>query len=158
MAVPWPLCAASEIALVRRGLPSPNVSGQSIIKTRIHGRPSGIQKSNEIVTIWTALAIMIFGRWQPFLAWAAARFFSFTSRLAAQLQFDQVIDVPPQFVNASLPQFARCMALLGRMWRLRPGLNPEQAGRWTGDFQTQLPLLKQRRQLGTGQPDNTFCR
>uniref|UniRef100_UPI00389ACC99 SUKH-4 family immunity protein n=1 Tax=Streptomyces specialis TaxID=498367 RepID=UPI00389ACC99 len=49
--------------------------------------------------------------------------------------------VPPQFVNASLPQFARCMALLGRMWRLRLGLNPEQAGRWTTDFQAQLASL-----------------
>jgi hypothetical protein len=49
--------------------------------------------------------------------------------------------VPPQFVNASLPQFARCMALLGRMWRLRYGLNPEQAGRWTTDFQAQLACL-----------------
>ncbi|MGK5534347.1 SUKH-4 family immunity protein, partial [Streptomyces sp. URMC 129] len=49
--------------------------------------------------------------------------------------------VPPQFVNASLPQFARCMALLGRMWRLRLGLNPEQAGRWTTDFQAQLGSL-----------------
>ncbi|MDT0346963.1 SUKH-4 family immunity protein [Streptomyces litchfieldiae] len=49
--------------------------------------------------------------------------------------------VPPQFVNASLPQFARCMALLGRMWRLRLGLNSEQAGRWTTDFQAQLASL-----------------
>jgi hypothetical protein len=49
--------------------------------------------------------------------------------------------VPPQFVNASLPQFVRCMALLGRMWRLRFGLNPEQAGRWTSDFQGQLASL-----------------
>ncbi|WP_077060959.1 SUKH-4 family immunity protein [Streptomyces sp. MP131-18] len=49
--------------------------------------------------------------------------------------------VPPQFVNASLPQFARCMALLGRMWRLRLGLNSEQAGRWTTDFQMQLASL-----------------
>ncbi|WP_129844128.1 SUKH-4 family immunity protein [Streptomyces sp. RFCAC02] len=48
---------------------------------------------------------------------------------------------PPQFVNASLPQFARCMALLGRMWRLRYGLTPEQAGRWTTDFQAQLGSL-----------------
>ncbi|ARQ70272.1 SUKH-4 family immunity protein [Streptomyces marincola] len=48
---------------------------------------------------------------------------------------------PPQFVNASLPQFARCMALLGRMWRLRLGLNSEQAGRWTTDFQVQLGSL-----------------
>ncbi|CAL9511249.1 hypothetical protein SUDANB171_03629 [Streptomyces sp. enrichment culture] len=49
--------------------------------------------------------------------------------------------VTPQFVNASLPQFVRCLALLGRMWRLRYGLNPEQAGRWTTDFQAQLASL-----------------
>ncbi|WP_329457477.1 SUKH-4 family immunity protein [Streptomyces sp. NBC_01497] len=47
----------------------------------------------------------------------------------------------PQFVNSSLPQFARCMAMLGRMWRLRFGLTPEQAGRWTVDFQAQLAAL-----------------
>ncbi|WP_411158318.1 SUKH-4 family immunity protein [Streptomyces sp. CBMA29] len=45
---------------------------------------------------------------------------------------------PPQFVNSSLPEFARCLALLGRMWRLRIGLTPDQAGRWTVDFQAQL--------------------
>ncbi|MFC7984333.1 SUKH-4 family immunity protein [Streptomyces sp. NPDC057336] len=49
--------------------------------------------------------------------------------------------VPPQFVNTGLPEFARCMALLGRMWRLRFGLNQEQAGRWTVDFQAQLAAL-----------------
>ncbi|WP_328900543.1 MULTISPECIES: SUKH-4 family immunity protein [unclassified Streptomyces] len=49
--------------------------------------------------------------------------------------------VPPQFVNTGLPEFVRCMALLGRMWRLRYGLNPEQAGRWTVDFQAQLVAL-----------------
>ncbi|PWI46036.1 SUKH-4 family immunity protein [Streptomyces sp. ICBB 8177] len=48
---------------------------------------------------------------------------------------------PTQFVNTSLPQFARCLALLGRMWRLRLGLTPDQAGRWTVDFQTQLAAL-----------------
>ena len=46
-----------------------------------------------------ALAIMIFGRWKPILAWAGALFFAFTNALARQLQFDQVIDVPPQFIN-----------------------------------------------------------
>jgi hypothetical protein len=46
--------------------------------------------------------------------------------------------VPPQFVNTGLPEFTRSLALLGRMWRLRFGLNPEQAGRWTVDFQAQL--------------------
>ncbi|WP_329251258.1 SUKH-4 family immunity protein [Streptomyces sp. NBC_01478] len=49
--------------------------------------------------------------------------------------------VPPQFVNTGLPEFARCLALLGRMWRLRYGLNQEQAGRWTVDFQAQLVSL-----------------
>ncbi|MEU0969993.1 SUKH-4 family immunity protein, partial [Streptomyces sp. NPDC005917] len=49
--------------------------------------------------------------------------------------------VPPQFVNTGLPEFARCLALLGRMWRLRFGLNQEQAARWTVDFQAQLASL-----------------
>lgn len=49
--------------------------------------------------------------------------------------------VPPQFVNTGLPEFARCLGLLGRMWRLRFGLNQEQAGRWTVDFQAQLAAL-----------------
>ncbi|GAA0449409.1 SUKH-4 family immunity protein [Streptomyces sp. NPDC046215] len=49
--------------------------------------------------------------------------------------------VPPQFVNTSLPQFVRSLALLGKMWRWRYGLTPEQAGRWTVDFQQQLAAL-----------------
>lgn len=49
--------------------------------------------------------------------------------------------VPPQFVNTGLLEFQRCLALLGRMWRLRYGLNQEQAGRWTVDFQAQLAAL-----------------
>ncbi|MGW8633495.1 SUKH-4 family immunity protein [Streptomyces sp. NPDC055793] len=49
--------------------------------------------------------------------------------------------VPPQFVNSGLPEFTRSLALLGRMWRLRFGLNQEQAGRWTVDFQAQLAAL-----------------
>ncbi|MEV7421357.1 SUKH-4 family immunity protein [Streptomyces sp. NPDC091212] len=47
----------------------------------------------------------------------------------------------PQFVNTGLSEFTRSLALLGRMWRLRYGLNPEQAGRWTVDFQAQLAAL-----------------
>ncbi|MFP8906680.1 SUKH-4 family immunity protein, partial [Streptomyces atacamensis] len=46
-----------------------------------------------------------------------------------------------QFVNSGLPEFVRCLALLGRMWRLRYGLTPEQAGRWTVDFQGMLACL-----------------
>jgi hypothetical protein len=47
----------------------------------------------------------------------------------------------PRFVNSGLPEFVRCMALLGRMWRFRYGLTPEQAGHWTTDFQAQLAAL-----------------
>lgn len=47
----------------------------------------------------------------------------------------------PQFVNTGLPEFARCLAMLGRMWPLRYGLTPDQAGRWTVDFQQQLAAL-----------------
>ncbi|MGW6141700.1 SUKH-4 family immunity protein [Streptomyces sp. NPDC055140] len=49
--------------------------------------------------------------------------------------------VPPQFVNTGLPEFARSLAALGRMWPLRFGLNQEQAGRWTVDFQAQLAAV-----------------
>ncbi|WP_405789211.1 SUKH-4 family immunity protein [Streptomyces sp. NBC_00029] len=49
--------------------------------------------------------------------------------------------VPPQFVNSSLPQFVRSLAMLGHMWRLRQHLTPEQAGRWTVDFQANLAGL-----------------
>ncbi|MFJ2110969.1 SUKH-4 family immunity protein [Streptomyces sp. NPDC087850] len=48
---------------------------------------------------------------------------------------------PAQFVNTGLPEFTRSLALLGRMWRLRYGLTPEQAGRWTVDFQAHLAAL-----------------
>ncbi|WP_338683647.1 SUKH-4 family immunity protein [Streptomyces acidiscabies] len=59
--------------------------------------------------------------------------------------------VAPQFVNSGLPEFTRCLALLGRMWRLRYGLNPEQAGRWTVDFQAQLASLDP---AALGSPDS----
>ncbi len=47
-----------------------------------------------------ALALMITGRWRPYLAWAAALFFGLTSGLANQLQFDKVINIPQQFIGA----------------------------------------------------------
>jgi len=73
---------------------------------------------------FTALAIMIFGRWKPFLAWAGALFFAFTTALAAQLQFDQVIDVPPQFINI-LPYVLVIIVLAVTAGRVRP---PAAAG------------------------------
>lgn len=46
-----------------------------------------------------ALAIMIMGRWRPSLAWAAALFFGLLNGLVNQLNFERVIDVPPQFIG-----------------------------------------------------------
>jgi general nucleoside transport system permease protein len=73
---------------------------------------------------FTALAIMIFGRWKPILAWLGALFFAFTSAMAAQLQFDQVIDVPPQFINI-LPYVMVILVLALFAGRVRP---PAAAG------------------------------
>jgi general nucleoside transport system permease protein len=73
---------------------------------------------------FTALAIMIFGRWKPFLAWAGALFFAFTTAMAAQLQFDQVIDVPPQFINI-LPYVLVIVVLAVTAGKVRP---PAAAG------------------------------
>jgi SUKH-4 immunity protein of toxin-antitoxin system len=61
---------------------------------------------------------------------------------------------PAQFVNSGLPEFARCLALLGRMWRLRFGLTPDQAGRWTVDFQAQLMALDP---VALSSPDNWWA-
>ena len=49
--------------------------------------------------------------------------------------------MPPQFVNTGLPEFARCLALLGPDVAAAVRAEPEQAGRWTVDFQAQLAAL-----------------
>ncbi|WP_435858726.1 SUKH-4 family immunity protein [Streptomyces pathocidini] len=74
----------------------------------------------------------------------------FGKQLCVQYGTAHIVAVPlepspggatPQFVSTGIPEFARSLALLGRMWRLRYGLAPEQAARWTVDFQTQLAAL-----------------
>ncbi|MER5763954.1 SUKH-4 family immunity protein [Streptomyces sp. NPDC002082] len=54
---------------------------------------------------------------------------------------DSLGTVTTQFVNSGLPEFAHCLALLGRRWPLRHGLTRQQAGRWTEEFQTELVRL-----------------
>lgn len=49
--------------------------------------------------------------------------------------------LPLQFVNSGLPEFAHCLALLARRWPMRQGLTPQEAGRWTSDFQDGLVQL-----------------
>lgn len=44
-----------------------------------------------------ALAVMIIGRWYPFGALAGATLFGFFIALQAQLQFNEALDIPPQF-------------------------------------------------------------
>jgi simple sugar transport system permease protein len=48
---------------------------------------------------FTALAIMIFGRWNPIGALLAAIFFGFAQALANQLMIDGLVNIPGPFIN-----------------------------------------------------------
>jgi general nucleoside transport system permease protein len=71
-----------------------------------------------------ALALMITGRWRPYLAAGAALFFGLFKGVAAQLQFKDVVNIPPQFVNA-LPYALTLVALTIFSTKVRP---PAAAG------------------------------
>lgn len=71
-----------------------------------------------------ALAIMIFGAWNPLGALAAALFFGLSTALASQLQADEVINIPQQFVNL-LPFVMTLIVLSVAVGRVRP---PAAAG------------------------------
>jgi simple sugar transport system permease protein len=49
--------------------------------------------------VFTALAIMIFGRWNPIGALLAAIFFGFAQALANQLMIDGLVNIPGPFIN-----------------------------------------------------------
>jgi ABC-type uncharacterized transport system permease subunit len=68
---------------------------------------------------FTALAIMIFGAWNPIGAMAAALFFGLANGLASQLQTDEVIDIPPQFINM-LPYVLTIVLLAIVSGRIKP--------------------------------------
>ena len=68
---------------------------------------------------FTALAIMIFGAWNPVGAFAAALFFGLTQGVASQLQADEVVDIPPQFINM-LPYVLTIVLLAAVAGRVRP--------------------------------------
>ena len=67
-----------------------------------------------------ALAIMIFGRWRPWGAFAATMLFGFTIAVGAQLNLygNQVV-VPGQFISA-LPYIITIAAVAGLVGRVRP--------------------------------------
>ena len=71
-----------------------------------------------------ALAIMIFGAWNPMGALAAALFFGLSTATASQLQADEVINIPQQFVNL-LPFVMTLIVLAIAVGRVRP---PAAAG------------------------------
>ena len=71
-----------------------------------------------------ALAIMIFGAWNPMGALAAALFFGLSTAIASQLQADEVINIPQQFVNL-LPFVMTLIVLSIAVGRVRP---PAAAG------------------------------
>jgi len=74
---------------------------------------------------FTALAIMIFGAWNPIGALAAAFFFGLTQGLASQLQADEVIAIPQQFINM-LPYVLTIVLLAVVSGRIKP---PSAVGR-----------------------------
>ena len=64
-----------------------------------------------------ALAVMIFGKWNPFGAWAAALLFGFATALQTQLQFFD-INVPHQFIGM-IPYLLTILVLAGFVGRAR---------------------------------------
>jgi ABC-type uncharacterized transport system permease subunit len=68
---------------------------------------------------FTALAIMIFGAWNPLGAMFAAIFFGLTQGVASQLQSDAVFEIPPQFVNM-LPYVLTIVLLAAVSGRVSP--------------------------------------
>ncbi len=68
---------------------------------------------------FVALAVMIFGRWNPISAWGAALLFGFATALQTQLQFMAVLHIPHQFIGM-LPYALTIAVLAGLRGRTRP--------------------------------------
>jgi ABC-type uncharacterized transport system permease subunit len=66
-----------------------------------------------------ALALMITGRWKPYLAWGAALMFGLATGMANQLQFKKVVNIPPQFINM-LPYALTIVVLVIFAGKVRP--------------------------------------
>jgi simple sugar transport system permease protein len=68
---------------------------------------------------FVALAVMIFGNWNPLGAWAAALLFGLASATQTQLQFAGQIDIPHQFIGM-LPYLLTIIVLAGFVGKSRP--------------------------------------
>ena len=68
---------------------------------------------------FTALALMIFGRWNPLGALAAAMFLGLAQAYANQLMIDQIVNIPSQF-TAALPYIMTIVVLTISAGKVRP--------------------------------------
>jgi len=68
---------------------------------------------------FVALAVMIFGRWNPVGAWGAALLFGYTSAIQTQFQFRGWFTDHPQFVGM-IPFVVTIVVLAGFVGRARP--------------------------------------
>lgn len=68
---------------------------------------------------FVSLAVMIFGKWTPLGAWAAALLFGFANAIQTQIQFFGMLDIPHQFIGM-LPYLLTIIVLAGFVGRARP--------------------------------------
>jgi simple sugar transport system permease protein len=68
---------------------------------------------------FVALAVMIFGNWNPLGAWAASLLFGLASAAQTQLQFGGQINIPHQFIGM-LPYLLTIIVLAGFVGKSRP--------------------------------------
>lgn len=66
-----------------------------------------------------ALAAMIFGKWNPYGAFAAALLFGLTNALQTQLQFSGTLNIPHEFIGM-LPYLLTVLVLAGFVGRAKP--------------------------------------
>ena len=68
---------------------------------------------------FVALAVMIFGKWNPLGAWGAALLFGLASAMQTQLQFAGQVKIPHQFIGM-LPYLLTIVVLAGFVGKSRP--------------------------------------
>jgi general nucleoside transport system permease protein len=68
---------------------------------------------------FVALAVMIFGKWNPLGAWGASLLFGFANAIQTQIQFAGVLEIPHQFIGM-LPYLLTIIVLAGFVGRARP--------------------------------------
>ena len=68
---------------------------------------------------FVALAVMIFGRWNPVGAWGAALLFGYASAIQTQFQFRDWLTNDPQFIGI-IPFVVTIVVLAGFVGRARP--------------------------------------